>query len=209
MRRYIRFTNVPEYFPARAMMNRSNWTEAERLLRLSIAKSPGSARFHACLGRVLCQQDRWPEAGEAFSTAIALDGGRDGYHGDLARVQLRSDPAAALRAFGFDPSHPRVRVRVLESPHDVRRYDLFVNLSHFTVLPPWARRNLLVVFFPELHSEWIAKYDAVVTISRFSADWITRYCGVTHHVIAPPPIDATRFAPAVKEPLIVSVGRFF
>ena len=119
------------------------------------------------------------------------------------------DPAAALRAFGFDPSHPRVRVRVLESPHDVRRYDLFVNLSHFTVLPPWARRNLLVVFFPELHSEWIAKYDAVVTISRFSADWITRYWGVTHHVIAPPPIDATRFAPAVKEPLIVSVGRFF
>ena len=112
VRRYIRFTNVPEYFPARAMMNRSNWAEAERLLRLSIAKSPGSARFHACLGRVLCQQDRWPEAGEAFSTAIALDGGRDGYHGDLARVQLRSDPTTALHsidaALAMKPADPEL-----------------------------------------------------------------------------------------------------
>ncbi|MGE3276939.1 MAG: glycosyltransferase [Vicinamibacterales bacterium] len=119
------------------------------------------------------------------------------------------DPEAVRQAFGVDIRHPRVRVRTLHSPHDVRRYDLLVNLSHFTVLPPWARRNLLVTFFPELQSEWVSKYDAVLTISRFSAGWIERYWGVHHHAIAAPPVDAPRFAPRGKAPLILSVGRFF
>ncbi|MDP1569444.1 MAG: glycosyltransferase [Vicinamibacterales bacterium] len=119
------------------------------------------------------------------------------------------DPVLFQQRFGIDLRHPRLRVRVLESPHEIRRYDLFINLSHFTILPPWARRNLLVVFFPEARSEWVAQYDAVLTISRFSASFIERYWGATHHVIAAPPVEAARFAPAPKEHLIVSVGRYF
>jgi len=95
--RYIRFTNVAAYFPARAMMNRGDWCEAEKLLRESIEKSPESARFHAFLGEVLFKQDRLDEAEETYKTAIALDCGKDGFHVDLAKVQLRRDPEAALQ----------------------------------------------------------------------------------------------------------------
>jgi len=119
------------------------------------------------------------------------------------------DPAFFRKTFGADLSHPRLRTRVMDSPRDIRGYDLLVNLSHFTVLPPWARRNLLIVFFPQQQTEWAAEYDAILTISRYSAGWITRYWGADHVVVAPPAVDPALFAPEKKEPIILSVGRFF
>lgn len=98
VKRYIRFTNVPEYFPARALMNQKNWCEAELLLRKSIEKSPESPRFHACLGQTLYKQGRLEEAERTYETAIALDCGKDGYYADLAKVQLHRDPRAALKS---------------------------------------------------------------------------------------------------------------
>lgn len=119
------------------------------------------------------------------------------------------DPAFFRVTFGSDITHPRLTARVMDSPRDVRGYDLLINLSHFAVLPPWARRNLLVVFFPQLQTEWASQYDAILTISRYSAGWIGRYWGAHHVVVAAPAVDATRFEPGVKEQTIVSVGRFF
>lgn len=119
------------------------------------------------------------------------------------------DRAVFVDTFGLDLTTIDLHPRVLQSPHDVRRYDLFVNLSHFTVLPPTARRNLLAVFFPQLQSEWVRDYDLITTISRYSAEWIAKYWGATDVAIAHPPVPTSHFAPAPKERLIVSTGRFF
>jgi len=119
------------------------------------------------------------------------------------------DRAVFADALGLDLSTVDLHPRVLQSPRDVGRYDLFVNLSHFTVLPPTARRNLLAIFFPQLQSEWVRDYDLIATISRYSAEWITKYWGATDVAVAYPPVSASHVAPVPKERLIVSTGRFF
>ncbi|MEW6321035.1 MAG: methyltransferase domain-containing protein [Acidobacteriota bacterium] len=149
-------------------------------------------------------------------------GGGEHYAGSLMRalaarwpVDLLVEKAewtprqAVFDDLGVDLPDRNLTVRVIASPHLARNYDLFVNLSHFSVLPPWGRRNLLAVFFPQLFTEWAAQYDAVLTISPYSARWIENYWGVARTAVAAPPIDVNRFAPGPKEPLIVSVGRFF
>src|SRR5262249_53816754 len=120
---------------------------------------------------------------------------------------MRPDPARFRAAFGWEVERPGLTVGVLDDPEALRGADLFVNLSHFRVLPPLARRNLVAVFFPQLLSEWIGRYDAVVTISEFSAHWIRRYWNVDHLVILPPAVEP--IAAREKTPTILSVGRFF
>lgn len=120
---------------------------------------------------------------------------------------LRPNPARFRSAFGWELERPDLSVGVLDDPESLRGADLFVNLSHFRVLPPLARRNLVAVFFPQLLSEWIGRYDAVVTISEFSAEWIRRYWNVDHIVVLPPAVAPV--ARGEKTPTILSVGRFF
>ncbi len=159
---------------------------------------------------LFCDHTSGAGGGEHYAMSLARALGRRGPVDLLVRAErFIPDPDAFRRTFGLDLASTGIRPRVLESPHDVRRYDLFVNLSHFTVLPPAARRNVLAVFFPQLSSEWIASYDAVLTISRYSEEWIRKYWGATHVVSAYPPVDTRLFAPAPKARRIVSVGRFF
>jgi glycosyltransferase involved in cell wall biosynthesis/predicted TPR repeat methyltransferase len=122
---------------------------------------------------------------------------------------FRPDAAFFRRAFGTEIDYPALRFRSIASAEEMRRYDLLVNVSHFRVLPPLARRNVYVTFFPQLLSEWIPHYDAVVTVSRFSASWIERYWGLPGALVAYPSIDPDDFHCAPKEPVILSVGRFF
>lgn len=74
-----------------------------------------------------------------------------------------------------------------------------------------SRLDLLARVAPNLfagpaRARWLPSYDTVVANSHFTKHWVKEYwsadCGVLH-----PPV--AQFASAAKEPLIVSVGRFF
>ncbi|HIE94362.1 MAG TPA: hypothetical protein EYQ83_16430 [Acidobacteria bacterium] len=55
----------------------------------------------------------------------------------------------------------------------------------------------------------VGDYDAVLTISEYSARTIARRWDAEHTVIAPPAVSADRFTVGSAESLILSVGRFF
>jgi len=57
---------------------------------------------------------------------------------------------------------------------------------------------------PELH--FLDSYDQIVSISEYTAKWVSRLWDKPSRVIAPPVAPQTR---AGKEPMILSVGRFF
>ena len=84
------------------------------------------------------------------------------YDVDLVRQPDRPvpDPARLETAFGFRLAHPRLTLRTIDSPSTLRDYDPLINLSHFRVWPPLARRNLLVVFYPQVLNHHVHDYDA-------------------------------------------------
>ena len=133
------------------------------------------------------------------------------YEVDLVRQPDRHAPDLARleTAFGFGVAHPNLRHRIVGSLESLRDYDLLVNLSHFRVWPPVARRNLLVVFYPQLLDDHVHDYDAILTISDYSAQAIARRWGSDRVVVTPPAVPAGRFSRGIAEPLVVSVGRFF
>lgn len=57
---------------------------------------------------------------------------------------------------------------------------------------------------PQLH--FLDSYDEVVSISEYTAKWVSRLWNKPSRIIAPPVAPQTR---ADKEPMILSVGRFF
>ena len=53
---------------------------------------------------------------------------------------------------------------------------------------------------------WTDTYGALIANSEFTRGWVARYWGCDSEVVYPP---VTMHAPATKEPIILSVGRFF
>jgi glycosyltransferase involved in cell wall biosynthesis/predicted TPR repeat methyltransferase len=133
------------------------------------------------------------------------------YDVDLVREpnRLAPDPAHLENGFGFNIAHPNLTLRTVERPAELRDYDLLINLSHFRAWPPVARRNLLAVFFPQVLNDRVRDYDAILTISDYSARAILRRWGSERVVVAPPAVPGGRFSCGTAEPLVLSVGRFF
>lgn len=112
-------------------------------------------------------------------------------------------------------------------------YDLFVNCTHWLPCFCHAKKGVLLVLFPfyvrpehtaeiqrlpvwkrfrhRLYYDWewqrrLATYQKRCAISEFSSEWTRRRWMLDSEITYPPvDIDAS---PAVKEPLILSVGRF-
>ena len=154
-----------------------------------------------------------------------------------------------------------IATREAQSGDFTRGYDLFVNASHGDFIPPRARRNAMLVFFPlapplgpvaradahlryglgramnrlpgplyerlvrdeALHGRLqnlipprflstVQRYDVLWANSRFTQRWIERRWGRASEVLYPP-VDVETFrvgaAPLLKQPQILSVGRFF
>ena len=58
--------------------------------------------------------------------------------------------------------------------------------------------------------DYLETYDAILPISRFSAEWLARYWGQRERVsILYPPVDVHLFTPRVeRKPIILGIGRF-
>ncbi len=56
---------------------------------------------------------------------------------------------------------------------------------------------------------YLATYDVICTISRFSNEWLRRYWGYEGTILYPP-VDVEQYRPAAaRRPIILGVGRFF
>lgn len=98
------------------------------------------------------------------------------------------------------------------------KVDLVVYLANGIPLPSLARRSILLLQFPfealsrraplRLAQRWILGRYQPVVYSDFVASWTQRRLEVTPLVVHPP-AQLGRPDPALKEPLILSIGRFF
>jgi len=108
--------------------------------------------------------------------------------------------------YGLDISD--LNWRAIPDNFNWQQYDMQLNISHSTILPPHARRNILFVLFPQ-HPDWdVSGYDSIVTISDFCAKWIKRYWGRDAEVVYPA-VHTEDLKPLEKTKSIVSIGRFF
>jgi glycosyltransferase involved in cell wall biosynthesis len=113
--------------------------------------------------------------------------------------------------------------------------DLFINVSHGSVLPCPAARGVFICMFPHRFNQkrvddafrsrmrrrlvdeiestlaganertWLDSYTRVIAISRFAADWVKRLWHRESHVIYPP---VDEMGSAAKAQMILNVGRF-
>ena len=93
----------------------------------------------------------------------------------------------------------------------IRDFDTFININHGILLPPLARRNIIVCFFPQ--HEWnTAGYDTIITNSEFTKqNVIERWHRQAQDVdVIYPPINVEKFIPSRrKKRQIMTIGRFF
>lgn len=88
-------------------------------------------------------------------------------------------------------------------------YDLFINLVNFLPFKPYAKKNVVRIQFPFERfrfPNFLGYYDHALAYSEYAQKWVRRRWGIDCQVIYPP-VDI--FEPLPKEPLFLSVGRFF
>ncbi len=93
---------------ARALLTEDRNTEAEQVLRKTVALDPGNAMAYDLLGTLLSESGRFDEARESFECAIALAPLLAGSYYDLVRCR----PIASDRDEGLLPT----MLRALETP---------------------------------------------------------------------------------------------
>lgn len=156
----------------------------------------------------------------------------------------------------FGVALERTRVRCLATPHrshlrfhtlrrllheqDIARvsaeYDLFVNGTIFSLVPPRSHRSLYVCMFPlnpvpaslaplsrfqrlkkapylfarrRAIRSFVGKYDRILSISQFTRRWVKAFWQVDSLVLYPPVDTASTLHLERKEKRILAVGRFF
>lgn len=110
--------------------------------------------------------------------------------------------------FGWNLSGVKI---IPYDPNMVEAYDQFINVNHGMLLPPLARRNMVLCFFPQ--NRWNTNgYDTVLTNSFFTKQQIVERWKRNEADISViyPPIDVTQFYSAEeKKKQIMTIGRFF
>lgn len=174
--------------------------------------------------------------GEKYAGSIAQHLGRFGAV-DLVSHSSFSVNALEKR-FGLDLSSCRKLILPGYAERHAeelsREYDLWINSSYHSSLPSHARCSLLFVFFPisgpllarlirQVHpslaplwlNEWTWRnnhfwesYQRVVAISRYSAEWISRWWHTDSSILYPP-VDLICAGNEMKTNTILTVGRFF
>jgi glycosyltransferase involved in cell wall biosynthesis len=155
---------------------------------------------------------------------------------DLRRTKLRLLPVKP-RAW----SGSRTPLRRLLAERDISRvtaeYDLFINHTIFSLVPPRARRSIYVCMFPldpvppswrgqtrMLRRPWVAlyvalrrhtfrrylaRYDVVFGISEFTRRWIGQLWDLRSRLLYPPVETEESIDLRAKTRRILAIGRFF
>ena len=114
-------------------------------------------------------------------------------------------------------------------------YDLFVNHTIFSVVPPRSRHSIYMCMFPldpapttaagqrsrrrlirpyvelrrALYRRWVGRYTLLLAISEFTREWIRRYWRLESELLYPPVMTAPAMSLERKRRRILAVGRFF
>mgnify|MGYP001604528540 CR=1 FL=1 len=88
--------------------------------------------------------------------------------------------------------------------------DLYVHYSTHVIDKGKGKKNVLITCFPkkEWPKEIVETYDTIITLSRYSANYIKAYWDKKARLVHPA-IDIRNYQIASKEDLIISVSRFF
>ena len=161
---------------------------------------------------------------------------------DTFRVDLRMVKFTQLDRIG-PPLRVLARLRGRRTPFSTHHYlqlkklklDLFINVSHRSVLHCPAEKGIFVCMFPHdvdqdglgdgavrrglsklsgsieqsltgVDRRWLDSYGDIVAISKYSADWVERLWERKAQVVYPP-VD-NMGPPSEKENMILHVGRF-
>ena len=106
---------------------------------------------------------------------------------------------------------------------NTKKYDLFINQEHLSIIPSLAKRSILICEVPPTKSNklfWLyinpltslffdnklRTYDKIVTNSNFTKKWAERWYNREVGILYPP---IEKFHTTPKSNIILSVGRFF
>jgi glycosyltransferase involved in cell wall biosynthesis len=134
---------------------------------------------------------------------------------DLHGIELASTTRAVTPLHrwlnGVRPLRPlRDRVLASRAARATARYDLYLAMAYAIPLHSRARRGVILCQFPYRSAEGVAEFEQVICQSEYVRHWVREYWRVDASVVNPP-IDVPADDPdlTLKEPLILSVGRFF
>jgi glycosyltransferase involved in cell wall biosynthesis/GT2 family glycosyltransferase/predicted SAM-dependent methyltransferase len=111
----------------------------------------------------------------------------------------------------IDPKVFGVDIEGIKKVEDTgQTYDIFINISHFTLHKPMGKVNYAFVFYPQYDwKENLKNYGYnVITQSKFIQKEIKDKWGMDS-LLAYPPTNIDNFKIDKKEKIIMSVGRFF
>jgi len=178
--------------------------------------------------------------GEKHSTAIAEVLSHDN---DVELITHEIVEKSKLeKNLNFDLKNVNIRYLPWNfGPDDIsevsKEYDLFINASYMSYFPSYAKKNMMLIYFPTKISRPLHIYNAIKTCSikefikafkiknhfdrsilrtydiicansRYTQNWIRNYWNVESEVLYPP-VDMDFFRTFVKKNYILSVGRFF
>jgi glycosyltransferase involved in cell wall biosynthesis len=109
-----------------------------------------------------------------------------------------------------------------------KNYDLFINQENHTIIPAYSKINIYLCQVPPMapnnstfcmrlkgainnlfFDSRLKTYNMIIVYSHFVEKWVRDYYPQKRVEVLYPPIDVEQFRPAIKENIILSVGRFF
>jgi glycosyltransferase involved in cell wall biosynthesis len=162
-------------------------------------------------------RDGFPDAAVEIASTVPVD--RPRYERelglDLGRIELHPSNRrlTPLHRLGnrLTPLRPlRNRVIAVQAARATRRYDVYLAMAYRIPVRSRAGRSVMLCQFPYRSREGVDDFELIVCQSQYVREWVRRYWARDALVINPP-IDVPNREPewGHKQPLILSVGRFF
>ena len=173
-------------------------------IELAVGNFAGSRSLHACFSSqstVLAEIDVPPSAGDFRLLPLRIPPEL----GQCERVTIDVESEVV----DPDPSPPADRrplgIAISQVSVDTTLSRLYTRLVERR-LPQVATQ--VQASLAESVMDYLDTYDLILANSAFTATWLRRYWDADSDVLYPP-VDTTSFAPGDKQPIILSIGRFF
>jgi len=146
--------------------------------------------------------------GENHSLSL-IDSLKDNYDVTVMIDHYKQDRNEEIYEFMGDEFRDKVTFVPLDIP-SIKFYDVFININHGFMLPPLARRNIILCFYPQF--VWDTNgYDTIITNSSFTKQQIVERWKRKEddiHVVYPV-LNLEQFFSVEKKRQILTIGRFF
>jgi len=94
-----------------------------------------------------------------------------------------------------------------EEGDELDEYDVCIVMGHELFKPVKARRYLAYIFFPDGKLKDVKDYGAIMTNSKFTAEWVCKRWNIDRSCVFPVYHSVPKYGPGKKENIILFVGR--